>query len=96
MIRSPLETKTKINLTTVTLRPEVILSVNRILLRRPRRAYADMAVLPTAAALVSHENLYHSPNGGLSNSVPLIFRRLHRFQQMVCCRASSLFTPHLT
>lgn len=41
-----------------------------------------MAMLPTAAAPVPQENLYRTSSGGISNSVPLIFRRLHRFQQM--------------
>ena len=96
MIRSPPETKSKINLATATPSPEVTLSVDRIVFRRPRRTYADMAMLPTAATPSSQENLYRSSSGGLSNSVPLIFRRLHRFQQMVCCRASLLFIQHLT
>jgi hypothetical protein len=43
-----------------------------------------MAMLPTAVAPAPLEDLYRSSSGGLSNSVPLIFRRLHRFQQMAC------------
>ncbi|KAF9788145.1 UNC-50 [Thelephora terrestris] len=41
-----------------------------------------MAMLPTAVAPAPQEDPYRSSSGGLSNNVPLIFRRLHRFQQM--------------
>src|SRR6267154_1123553 len=57
----------------------VKVSSSRTLFRRPRVG-TDMAILPLTSPIT------HNISGNsmsVSNRVPLIFRRLHRFQQMV-------------
>lgn len=56
-------------------------SPSRTLFRRPRVG-TDMPILPLTSPSYPNHNLSGTPMS-VSNRVPLIFRRLHRFQQMV-------------
>jgi hypothetical protein len=56
-------------------------SSSRTLFRRPRVG-TDMPILPLTSPSYPNHNLSGTPMS-VSNRVPLMFRRLHRFQQMV-------------